>query len=344
MNRRFSVRMVTEGAMLAAVFVLLALVTYYTPLGTLLILAMTTPTAIMTCRHGWKAGLLSAVAAELVLLLLLDPVFVISGCTTLQFSGLILGLGVGKKWNPWTTLAATTAATLVGFVFLIVLSSKLMDYNFLDEMVKLYQEASQISLSMIEQFNFPEEQLDLIRQIPTYAEAYFGPLLPMLLTLSSAMNALVNFQILGIVMKRMHLPMEGLAPFPSWRLPDYTGLIFLLSILANSAGSYFSITWLSTSAQNIFQVTYYLILIQGLAVMVWFMQKLHVSKLFRWLLLIFVLFNPYISTGVILLGFVDFIFDLRKIGPRSRANTELQKTDDAEKDHDQNKNDPPSLP
>lgn len=343
MNRRFSVRMVTEGAMLAAVFVLLALLSYYTPLGTLLILAMTTPTAIMTCRHGWKAGLLSAVAAELVLLLLLDPVFVIAGCTTLQFSGLILGLGVGKKWSPWTTLAATTTATLIGFVSLIVISSTLMDYNFMGEMLKLYQEATRISLNMIEQFNFPEGQLDLIRQIPTYAEAYFGPLLPMLLTLSSAMNALLSFQILSIVMKRMHMPMESLPAFPSWRLPDYTGLLFLLSILANSAGSYFSITWLTTLAQNIFQVTYYLILIQGLAVMVWFLQKLHVSKLFGWLLLIFVLFNPYISTGVIILGFVDFIIDLRKIGPRSRVSGKLQKTNDSEKDNDHSKNDPPPL-
>ena len=343
MNRRFSVRMVTEGAMLAAIFVLLALFSYYTPLGTLLILAMTTPTAIMTYRHGWKAGLLSAVAAELVLLLLLDPVFVISGCTTLQFSGLILGLGVGKKWSPWTILAATTAATLIGFVFLIIISSTLMDYNFMDEMVKLYQEASQIALNMIEQFNFPEEQLDLIRQIPTYAEAYFGPLLPMLLTLSSAMNALVNYQILGIVMKRMQMPMEKLPAFPSWRLPEYGGLIFLLSILANSAGSHFSITWLATLAQNIFQVTYYLILIQGLAVMVWFMQKLHISKLFSWLLLIFVLFNPYISTGIIILGFVDFIFDLRKIGPRYRKSAELNQLKDSEKDNEPSKKDPPSL-
>jgi len=304
--------------MMTGIFVLLAMITYYSPLGTLTLFAMSAPTAILILRHGWKVGLLSALASLLLLLLLLDPLFVLTGCLTLQFTGLILGISLRKQWSPWTSVMTTGIACLIGFLFLIAMSSLILDINFVDEMIEMYRQASISSLELAERFNLPEDQTALLQQIPQLIEVYFTTLLPMLLILSSLVNALLNYQVLVVLGRRMNLAIRPLPPFQNWRLPDWFGLSYMLAFLANWLGKTQSIPLLVNAADNIYQLFYFVLQFQGIAVAVWFLLKYNVSPLFRWLIILFFYLNPYLGFVAILLGFADLIFDLRRLTPRRR--------------------------
>lgn len=304
---------------MTGIFILLAMITYYTPIGTLTLFVMSAPTAILILRHDWKVGLLSAIASLLLLLILLDPLFVLTGCVTLQFTGLILGISLRKQWSPWTSVLATGVACLIGFLFLIAMSSLLLDINYVQEMIEMYRQASISSLELAERFNLPKDQTSLLQQIPQLIEVYFTTLLPMLLVLSSLLNALLNYQVMVLLGRRMNLAIRSLPPFQTWRLPDWFGLSYMLAFFANWLGKTQSIPVLVTSAENLYQLFYFVIQIQGVAVAVWFLLKYKVSPLFRWLVILFFYLNPYLGFVSIILGFADLVFDLRRLTPRRRV-------------------------
>lgn len=317
LNRSYSVRPLTEGAMMAGIFVLMAIITYYTTaIGTLVLFAMSAPSAILTYRQGWKTGLLSATASILVLLLLVDPIFVITGCISLQFTGLALGFALRQGYQPWLAVAITAIAFLIGFFFLIQMGSLLMDVNFNEEMISIYREAAKTSIELAERFNVPEEQTSIITQLPDMIEVFFTTLFPMLITLSSLANALINYQVVVILGRRLNLKVEPLPPFQNWRLPELFGLFYMLAFFLNYLGKNNGIEFLTLAADNIYQLFYILMQVQGLTIITWYLIRFKVNPAFRWLLLIFVYFNPYLATLVLILGFLDLILDFRRLGMR----------------------------
>ena len=318
LNRAYPIRSLTEGATMSGVFILLAIITYYSPIGTILLLAMSAPTAILVLRHNWKVGLLSAVSSLLLLLMLLDPIYVLTGCLTLQFTGLILGISLRNQWGPWTSVLTTSVACLLGFLFLIAASSLIFDINYIDEMIGMYRQASVASLDLAQQFNLPEEQITLLQRVPELIETVFTTLFPMLLVLSSFINALLNYQVMVLLGKRMNFTVRSLPPFQTWRLPDWFGLGYVVAFIANWLGQTQSIAPLVMTADNIYQLFYFLLQVQGISVSVWYLLKFNVSPIFRWLVLLFLYLNPYLAFIAILVGLADLIFDLRRLTPRRR--------------------------
>ena len=316
LNRAYSVRALTEGAMMTGIFALMALITYYSPLGTILLFAMSAPTAILTMRQGWKVGLLSSLASILLLLLLLDPLFVLTGCITLQFTGLTLGVAIKKQWNPWQIVLVTSVSCLLGFLFLIVMSSVILDVNFTEEMIEMYRQASLTSLDLANQFNLPADQTTLIQQIPDMIEVYFTTLFPLLMILSSIINAMLNYQVMVILGRRLNFSVHRLPPFQTWRLPDLFGLVYMVAFLLNWFGSSQGIPLLKDGANNLYQLFYLLMQVQGISLATWFLLKWNVSHVFRWLILLFFYFNPYLGFLSILLGFADLFMDFRRLTPR----------------------------
>lgn len=317
MNRSYSVRPLAEGAMMAGVFALMALVTYYSSsLGTLVLFAMSAPTAILTYRHGWKTGLLSSVASILILFLLTDPVFVITGCISLQFTGLALGFSLKQKYKPWFSVLITALAFLIGFFFLIKMGSIFMDINFSEEMISMYKAAAQSSMELAERFNVPDDQTELIKQLPGMIETFFTRLFPMLIGMSSLLNAVINYQVVVLICKRLNIQIEPLPPFQNWRLPEIFGIFYMLAFVLSYFGRNQNIDVLNIAAENIYQLFYILMQVQGLTLITWVMIQFKVSPAFRWLGLIFIYFNPYLASFVLILGFIDLIVDFRKLGNR----------------------------
>jgi uncharacterized protein YybS (DUF2232 family) len=57
----------------------------------------------------------------------------------------------------------------------------------------------------------------------------------------------------------------------------------------------------------------YVFLLQGLAILWFFLDKANLPKLVRWIIIIFV-FNPLFTTLVVWLGVLDTWFNFRKLG------------------------------
>ena len=97
----------------------------------------------------------------------------------------------------------------------------------------------------------------------------------------------------------------------SFALPDGTVWVFIPSL----AALLFSSPPLQTAAVNLTIVLVFLYLLQGMSIVVHFMNRLKMSKPVRMLFLIAALLQPYILLIPVLAGLLDFRFDFRKPRP-----------------------------
>ncbi len=315
MNRQYNPRVITEGAMMAAIFVLLGLVSYYTPVGMLTMFTLSVPVAILTYRQGLRAAILSAMAGSAVLAAMIDPM-VSSSVAMMQVMGIVIGWGLRKRYSPYLTLLAGTAVGIVGYLVAGLVSWYVMGINVVQQTIDLFRESSELSLSMFRSLNFPESQLEIIIQMQQMIEQYTIPMLPSILLISAAGLSFISLAIIREVLRRLGSPTEGLPPFSLWRFPPYLLWLFLLTFFG---------LWLTPPTQvamrnlftNLSNVANILFTMQGIAIAIFFMKKWGTPK-FMQVVAVYMLGTMFFSLFM-MLGLLDYTFDFRQIGPARRA-------------------------
>ncbi len=317
MNRQYNPRVITEGAMMAAIFVLLSLVSYYTPIGMISTFALSAPAAILTYRQGLRSALLSAVAGSVVLALVVDPIWALTTGLMFQLMGLTLGWGLRRRYTPYVTLLAGTAAGMVGTIAVGLVSWYVMGINVVQQMIDLYREAAEESMAIFQKFNVPEQSLEGVKQIPLMVEQFMGPLLPSILLLSSLGLAFVSLAVIRLVLKRLGFNTEGLPPFGMWKFPRFFIWAFLLAFLGYALTR--GMPTLNSLFMNLNNLANILFVIQGLAIAVFFMSKWNTPKVMQVFGIFMLVTTPIFPPMLLMLGLLDYTFDFRRIGPARNA-------------------------
>lgn len=319
MNRQYNARVITEGAMMAAIFVLISVISYYTPIGAISTFALSAPAAILTFRQGLRPAVLSSIAGSVVLALMVDPIWALTSALMLQLMGLVLGWGLRKRYTPYLTLLAGTAAGMVGIVAMALVSWYVLGINVVQEMIVLYRESSEQSLAIFQKFNVPEESLMAIKQIPQMVELFAGPLMPSILLLTSMALAFVNLAIIREVLRRLGSPTEGLPPFGLLKLPRYFIWGFLLAFLGLTISQQLQAPTLRSLFMNLYNLANILFTVQGLAIAVFYMGKWNTPKLMQVFGIFMLVSTPIFPPMLLMFGLLDYTFDFRRIGPARGA-------------------------
>ncbi|HOO12021.1 MAG TPA: DUF2232 domain-containing protein, partial [Bacillota bacterium] len=90
--------------------------------------------------------------------------------------------------------------------------------------------------------------------------------------------------------------------------------------LLSFAGGYFGLGNMDVVFGNILLLFQMVFLVQGLSVAYYFLLRRGVSKLFRVLLIIFILFNQALAMAAMLAGVLDVMLDFRKRFSRDGGN------------------------
>src|SRR5690606_5197179 len=133
-------RSLTEGALLAAVTVVLALATAYVPIaGWIAAILMPTPTAVLVVRHDARTAVLSAVVAGILLFVLLGPIGASLALIQIVGIGLPLGLGVKAAWQPWKTVAGMAVGFFLASAASLAVSLWIGGFNPLELALESYR-------------------------------------------------------------------------------------------------------------------------------------------------------------------------------------------------------------
>ena len=106
---------------------------------------------------------------------------------------------------------------------------------------------------------------------------------------------------------------KELKDFAYFSLPRYfmigTGVFLLLSYILNSL----KIPNMQIIMTNIVVIAQYALLIQGMALAKFYMIQKGIKGFIRFIIFIFIIFNPILTNIMVILAVADLLFDFRKL-------------------------------
>lgn len=312
--KRNDTKALVEGALLAAISVILSLFTIYFPiLGSFTSLFLPVPIIILGLRHSIGTSILSAVVASIVVGMISGPV---QGITVLLGVGLIgvaMGWALGKDMSAAKIMLIGTGASLISKIALIFLTMTVMGINPLQEEIVAMRESLEYVTGLYSKMGMDPAALDKLTKS-------FGSMLdllvitfPAILLLASAMDTFMCYYMTKLVLGRLGQKIKDLTPFYLWRLPDYTIPVALGGVLMGLLENYWPVKVLGTVSANIVAISLFCFWIQGFALLAFFLGKYKVSKIMRVFVVFLAFFNPFFSQLITIAGAGEIVFNFRRI-------------------------------
>ena len=324
MNRSSRTRAMVEGALMAVITAILALVSIYIPLLSLVTnLVWTTPVILATVRHGPATGVMSIVVAGFLIFMLSSPVTALY--MILLFGGLALvyGYAFHKGFNPGITLTAGAATAILSFLVASLFSFLVTGINPLD-LAGAMKESMEATIALYKQLGFFEKYgtqgltEESVRQMLQSFVQMFTLFIPAILVMYGIMSAFINYIISQKILLKLKIEVPRLAPFMYWRLPWWTVWGFIAGFGANLAGSYFHNQALVLVGSNIITAYSPVLFILGFSVATFFLDKYYKGEqIYRFFLILFIIVFFRIAVYILtIVGLIDLIFNYRRLPER----------------------------
>ena len=349
--QRQSTRGLTEGAILAALTVLVAALGLVAPfVGTLL---APLPIMLLTIRWGLRVAALATVVAALILLMFFGPLNALSAAALFAPLGLGLGWGVWRGVGSARTVLVGAGALIVAIVASFVLTTIMLHQDLLGQFVKGLVESQVQALQALlastqwTAHNLPpdvlaslrhnaalmnqvHQQQDQARSMIGFTRTYGAGLiyhaLPVMLCLGALVWAYLCYTTARVVLRRVGHEPPGFAPMLTWRIPP--GLATLL-LWAFAGVTFLSawFPWLSAAWVSVLLLTVFVFGFQGVLVALAWMKRRRLSRSLQIIVVaLLVTSGLWPILAAVLLGLLDAWFDFRRLGAASAPKRDEQAT------------------
>lgn len=303
----------TEGAVLAALTVLISTLYLYLPLP--LLVAIPVPLLVLTYRHGISSAIPVAFVAALLAGLFSHLVQGVVLVLSMGALGLALGEALRQGFGPIRTLFWGTLVMTIVSIATFLITLWITGINSLDTMVKSVTESYTTVTELYQKMGLGTEAL------PMTAEQ-FGQMVrlifPATLVVSSATIAGLSYWLGGMVLAKLGSPVPRLPKLTAWIFPRWLGfstlglmLVLLLPLPV----------WLSVVVTNLYYVGILLLALEGLALAWHLISRLTVGKTVKVILLVLLfLLLPWLLVWG---GFADNLADYRGLR-RGRDESHLE--------------------
>ncbi len=298
-------RTLTEASLFTAIFVVMALMSFYLPAVVyLFVLIMALPHAVLTYRHGIKVGVLSTVASILILILLMDIVVAFTVVAMFATVGVALGYGAARFSAGWTIMIGTLVGA-VGFAVLLLIVTQLVGIDIYNDTINIYRETLKTAfdngqLGTAFEFENVEQVLDLLGRT----------LKPAMILLIGLMLSYINYRTLQAIGTRFKIDVPKMKSLFQWRFPTWVGVVYVLgNVLVFVSAPESMIKMVGLNINFIFSIP---VVLQGISLSVIFFSKYIRSKIFYLILLIVIFANQLLMKIVSILGLFDMLFNYRE--------------------------------
>lgn len=301
------VNVLTEGAILLALFTVLTLMTLYLPLiGAFLMIFLPLPFILYSVRHGIKAAV-TLMAASILITLLVGSLFALPLTLTYAISGIVMGYFYKKKQTPGALIGGTIAF-LISFVVMYAAAVAFFQIDPIKEATSSMDETIEMARSMMAAIG-QEANEAAINQFEEQMK-YIGYLIPSMLVSVSFIFALLSHAATIPVLKRLKIKSVPLKPFREWKLPTsivwYYLIVSFLLFFDLEKGSFLFIAVL-----NLMFVLQVLLVVQGFSFIFFYSYVKNYSKAIPIAAIILSLILPILMYIVRILGIIDLAFNLR---------------------------------
>jgi uncharacterized protein YybS (DUF2232 family) len=298
---------------------ILVIIAYLSSFITLLMFFYPTPAIILGKRKGLKYSVLSLIASDLIISMLLGLQTGLVFLILYTPLALALTYGVCRNEEANKTILFGSAAYMISFVLYILLLNYIMGINFIERIAEIYEQSFETTRGLFN--NIPdqlrteqiEQYINDIEKMAPMMNYIVTNVFPAVLIVASVVTSYINYMVASKFAVRFSINVkqhEGIAyfSFPRNFMISMAGLLllsFLLRLLNINVG---------IIQMNLFIIVFMAMLLQGVAVLKFFVDKSRMGKFARNLLLVFiVLMSINFSIAYAVIGLIDLTVNLRKI-------------------------------
>lgn len=314
MKEPLQTRSLTEGAMLAAITVVLTLLGVYF-FGYLLFITPV-PIAVLVYRHGLRSGILVSITAALVSGIFGSMITTVVFLVVFGLVGVAIGEALREGFSAGKVMVIGTVVSLGAFLLLALVAFFVFNANLVEDTFRMLEESFERTFSVYDRMGVDPSQVLGGFSLQKFLHT-MKMVLPSALLMSAVVLSFANFALTRLVLRRVGAgEIQWFTPFQNWRGPWYLswgyiaakGLLLYIQLTGNE-----SVLGLALNLEVMFN---YVFLIQGLAIAWFFFERWGLSKPIR-ILLVFFALNPSFSLFIILLGVLDTWLDFRRLGVRT---------------------------
>lgn len=288
-----------ETLKLSIITVIVFLLSFYIPIASLGIGLTPALFAFITYRNGMIYTLLSALMVGIAIMLVLTPLTGIYISAIFAGIGLALGEFTYRKKSAPLAIFAGAIVVILNVLLLMLIESQMVGADVLDYIMNVYKQQYELTVGVGSSADINSFLIMVRRMFP-------GIIISMGLIIST-----INYLILGkIIMKTTH--QRKTAMLSEFSLPGniFGGIliIYLLSWILMS-GDYL---YKETLALNLGIILGLLFFMQGLAAIYYFLHT-RTKPLLRNIIMVCLCLAVPFYTFVVMIGFADALFNLRKI-------------------------------
>lgn len=302
-----------EAALMTALTCLFAIVGTYIPLLAFVLLLIPIPFIVLGKRHGIHFVILSIIASAIIIGSLTEPVYSIFVVALPGITAIVMGYLMYKNYPPGKILIGGTVGALAASLLSISLTAWISGVGSIAYLSEILKEVMDIQLSMYKTLGMEAQEMDRIMTTLESSIQVATMIVPSAMMVSSFFLAYINYVLSVQVLKRIGYKVESLKPFKEFSLPKtiLMGTLIiggLTMLMRNVQGIDYT-----TLAANVLVIFQFIYLLQGLAVVSYFISKSHLGKVFKIMIFVFLILNQMALTLIAILGFVDIVADFRKI-------------------------------
>ncbi|MBM7606711.1 uncharacterized protein YybS (DUF2232 family) [Metabacillus crassostreae] len=305
---------ITEGAILLAIFLVLMLFTNYAPIiGGILLFVLPLPFLLFSIRHK-VTDTLMLFFAGCILSLLIGSITNILLVLQFGLSGIIMGVFY-KKQQPVGALIGRSIAYIINLLLGYIGAILFFKIDFIDDTVAMVKQSMAQSKAIFSNFSTDEEITKQYKQLEEGIEL-IPTLSPTIFVGTAILFAVVTHIIAVPILRRLRVSVPALKPIREWRLPQsivwYYLIVSILLIFNPDKDTFYFMAVL-----NIYIILQAVILIQGYSFIYYYCYVKGISKAVPIIIVIVSLLMPLLLYLIRILGIIDISFPLRsKIAKR----------------------------
>ncbi len=319
MNSAFKTKQLTEGAIMAVITAVFALIGTFIPLiNTLTVMVITAPIIFVIVRNNFSTGVLSTIVAGFLVGVIAGPITALFFYIQFMFMALAYGHLFKKEASVAKMLSVGTLISVAGtiLVFLLIMVTGQLSF---DDQKAVFDETMERTIIQYEKaglFKELESQgytKEEIRELLNNMIKFITNIIPTLIVIASAVTAILNLIFSRMLLKKFHYKVPSFPKFTEWRLPWYYIWGFIVAWGVLLFGDLISNSWILIIGQNILIAYGVAFFIMGLSTMAYIFKNAEISPILR-IVFVFLIFFLLQSIVVItaFVGLIDMLLDTRK--------------------------------
>lgn len=325
-NRKYNTKSTVEAGLIAAIIVVLMLITGYVPImsfwGTLV---LPVPVALLFIRHDIKATVAAIVVSSIITATLFNPIQALLSAISFGITGLTLGYSIKKDKGSNYTLFLLSVMSLVATVITYAITIKIIQKTtysaFFTKFVNDLNSAFTESISMAKSFYAkagmtPDQLSQMDAMFSAFNTDFLINAFAAIMIFQALLSAYLNYVTAKAILRRLGYHMKKMTPFSHLYINSLAGAFIVmplpLGVFLKTKG--YSIgDPILVSGQLIMQYTF---LVVGISVAVYFLKnRFKLSNGIITLIVLFATFNVMFARIFLYVGLADMIVDFRKINP-----------------------------